>query len=412
MAIPFFSIDLTAKDYLIIVMNIFFPFNKKKVEDKFKVVLSDRYPNKFISLMPSGRLGFYLTMKFLFKENDLILFSSMSFPLYVKIARQLKLRVKLIDVSENDLIINYENLKNIEEDCKGLVITHLFGFPCQIEKILEICKKKNIKMIEDCAQSFGSKFNGIETGNFGEAGIISTSLLKTPTTLSGGFLVTENKILHNEVERWLEKELSNNFFDKFKLFIKIVVFLLNSYPRVYSILSDKIFFFLKKYQPRTYRKILYSGMGMKNVTFDPKERPKLSKFQISMGLSQLHRCEEMKLKRRRNSQYLQSKLVNSKKIKVINDHFSSNWNHQYFVIKINKDFDKIFNKIFENGVHIMDENVWDCSKYNFKIENKEKDFEVGRKYDGSLIRIQNNSFLKIKEIDKIASIIIKTCDEI
>ena len=68
-------------------------------------------------------------MKFLFKPNDLVIFSSMSFPLYIKIAKQLNLRVKLIDVSKSDLNINIELLNNINDNCKGIVVTHLFGNP-------------------------------------------------------------------------------------------------------------------------------------------------------------------------------------------------------------------------------------------------------------------------------------------
>ena len=169
----------------------------------------------------------------------------MSFPLYIKIAKQLGMRIKLIDVSDKDLNINYENFAEIDEDCKGMIVTHLFGNPCEIEKIKNFCEK-NIILIEDCAQSFDSSFNGIETGNFGEAGIISTSLLKIPTTLSGGILVTSNQELHKNTNQWLENNLSNNFFEKFKLFLKVFIFILNSYPKIYSILSDKVFFFLKK----------------------------------------------------------------------------------------------------------------------------------------------------------------------
>ena len=405
MAIPFFSIDLKAKDFFLIIRNIIFPFNKKKLENELKKKLSLRYPNKFISLLPSGRLGFYLTIKYLFKPNDLIIFSSMSFPLYIKIAKQLGMKVKLIDVSDKDLNINYENFSEIDEECKGIVVTHLFGNPCEIEKIKNFCEKKNIILIEDCAQSFDSSYNGIETGNFGEAGIISTSLLKIPTTLSGGILVTSNQELHKNANQWIENNLSNSLLEKFKLFIKIFIFILNSYPRIYSILSDKIFFFLKKYNPRIYRKILYSGMGMKNNTFDPKERPHLSKYQIAIGLSQIERCEEMTYVRRKNSQYLQQILSNSNNIKVINDHSTNNWNHQYFVIKIKSNFQKTLNKIFSKGIHTMDENVWDCSAYEFKIENQKAKFEITKNYDGTLLRIQNNSFLNNKQIEHIAKII-------
>ena len=50
----------------------------------------------------------------------------------------------------------------------------------------------------------------------------------------------------------------------------------------------------------------------------------------------------------------------------------------------------------------MDENVWDCSRYNFDIENKNDLFPTTRMVNGKLLRIQNNSFLNKKDIKKIA----------
>lgn len=411
MAIPFFSIDLSTKDYFRLIINILNPFNKKKLLNKLKEKISTRFPNRYISILPSGRLGFYLTMKFLFKPNDLVIFSSMSFPLYIKIAKQLKIRVKLIDVSEHDLNINVNLLDNIDDECKGLVVTHLFGNPCEIKKIQDICKKKNIKLIEDCAQSFDSKYDGIDTGNFGDVGIISTSLLKIPTTLSGGIIITKDKKFNDQVCEWVEKNLNNDYIKKLKLFVKISLFIINSYPIFYSLLSDKIFSFLKNFNPRIYRKILYSGMGMKNIVFDPKERPNLTKFQLAIGISQIDRCKFMTEKRQKNSQYLQSKFKNLKNIKVINDHFKEGWNHQYFVIHIKDKFEKRVNKIFDSGIHAMDENVWDCRKYNFEIENINSNFEITEKYNKSLLRIQNNSFLSKKDIDKITNTVIKVSNE-
>ena len=406
MALPFFSIHLKLKDYIDIIINLIFPFNKKKLEIKLIQILSTRYPNKYISILPSGRLGFYLTLKELFKPNDLIAFSSMSFPLYVKIAKQLNLKVKLIDIDKKDLNINVEYVKNLDENCKGLVVTHLFGNPCDIEEIKDICNKKNIILIEDCAQSFDSKYNGIETGNFGDAAVVSLSLLKIPTTLSGGILITSHKLLHSKTEDWITNNLSNNFFLKLKLFFKILIFILNSYPKIYSILSDKIFFFLKKNNPRIYRKILYSGMGMKNLPFDPKERPKLSKFQLKIGINQIKDSLDMKIIRRKHSRYLQARLEKSKKIKIINNHYKGDWNHQYFVIFIKENFNNVYNNIFKKGIHVMDENVWDCSEYNFELENKFSEHENTKKFNKGLLRIQNNSFLNIKQIEHIADVIL------
>ena len=102
MAIPFFSIDLEKKDIFNIFKNITFPFNVKKSRIEITKLLEERFKNKYINLLPSARLGFFLALKKKFKENDEVIFSSMSFPLYIKIANQLKLKVKLVDVEKKN----------------------------------------------------------------------------------------------------------------------------------------------------------------------------------------------------------------------------------------------------------------------------------------------------------------------
>ena len=403
MSIPFFSIDLNFKDIFNLAKNIIFPFNKEKSKLEIEKILTKRFPDKNVVLLPSARLGFYLSLKNFFKENDEIIFSSMSFPLYVKIAKQLDLKIILVDVLEKDLNIDVSKIEEkINKNTKAIIATHLFGYPCEIEKIKNICKKHNLLLIEDCAQSFNSKIKNIETGNFGDVGITSTSLLKIPTTLSGGILISKNKELVNKVNEWQEINLKNNMSLKFKLFIKVILSILNSYPKIYSMLSDKIFNFLFKYNPKIYRKILYSGMGVKELKYDPLERPKLLKYQITTGISQVNRCNEMNKIRKMHSVFFQETFKKHDNIVVINNHFEDEWNHQYFVILIKKDFDKINKELFRLGIHAMDENVWDCSKYNFNIENKNELFPVTEMVNGKLLRIQNNSFLNKKNIQEIA----------
>ncbi len=407
MAIPFFSLDLKISDLFNLSKDILFPFNKNKKKEELRQLLQNRYPDKYITLLPSGRIGLYLTLKFLFNKNDEIIFSSMSFPLYIKIAIQLGLKIRLVDVSSDDLNIDYSKIEaEVNEKTKGIVVTHLFGNPCEIKKIKDICDRKNLILIEDCAQSFNSKVDNIETGNFGDVGIVSTSLLKIPTMLSGGILVTKKKDLNIKINDWLDKNLKKNFFLKLKLFVKVILSILNSYPKIYSLLSDKIFNFLKNYNPRIYRNILYSGMGMKNKIFDPQERPVLSKYQLSVGISQLKRCEEMNMKRKKNSLYFEEKLKDNQNIRVVNNHKTDNWNHQYFVILVKNNFEEFYKKLFNSGVHVMDENVWDCTKYDFEIENKNNSFSVTNKVNGNLLRIQNNSFLKKRQIEFIVEKII------
>ena len=410
MSIPFFSIDLNLKEKFIFYFSLFNIFSKKiHLEDHLK----NQYPNRYINLLPSGRLGFYLSLLYLFKEGDEVIFSSMSFPLYIKIAIQLKLKVKLIDVNSHDCNINTSILeKTITNKTKGVVITHLFGNICNNKEIEKILEKRKIHLIEDCAQSYGSLYQGKLVGNLGTISIFSTSLLKTPTTLSGGFTVSRDPNFKFFVDKWVDDNLSKNPQKIFSIYVKSLIFILNSRPLIYSILTDKTFKFIQQFNPRTYRKILYSGMAVNNSHFDPKERPKLLNYQFSTGLSQFLRDQSMKKRRIDNAIYIFEKIKHLEFISFLTPDKDSISNMQYFVILVNKDYNVFFNELFKRGIHAMEENVWNCLDYNLDIENKLDSFDQAKQINKRLIRIQNNSFLKKKHLDKIIKGIIEAHEHI
>jgi len=62
-----------------------------------------------------------------------------------------------------------------------------------MDRIMKICNKYNIFLIEDAAESLGAKFNGKFTGTFGDIGIFSFNGNKIITTSGGGIVVSDNK---------------------------------------------------------------------------------------------------------------------------------------------------------------------------------------------------------------------------
>ncbi|MBW3544678.1 MAG: LegC family aminotransferase [Bacteroidetes bacterium] len=72
---------------------------------------------------------------------------------------------------------------------------HSFGFPCEIDNILEVCKHWNIPVVEDAAESLGSYYNNQHTGSFGLVGTFSFNGNKTVTCGGGGVIVTNNEKL-------------------------------------------------------------------------------------------------------------------------------------------------------------------------------------------------------------------------
>ncbi len=75
---------------------------------------------------------------------------------------------------------------------KACVPMHTFGHPAEIESIIEICNRFQISVIEDAAESLGSKFKNKHTGTFGQFGILSFNGNKTITTGGGGMILTND----------------------------------------------------------------------------------------------------------------------------------------------------------------------------------------------------------------------------
>lgn len=72
------------------------------------------------------------------------------------------------------------------------VPVHTFGHPCRIDIIASVCRKYNIPLVEDAAESLGSLYNGRHTGTFGQCGVLSFNGNKIITTGGGGIILTED----------------------------------------------------------------------------------------------------------------------------------------------------------------------------------------------------------------------------
>ena len=77
----------------------------------------------------------------------------------------------------------------------AIVPMHTFGYPCKIDKIIEIADRYNIPVVEDAAESLGSFYKGKHTGTFGKFGIISFNGNKIVTSGGGGVILTSDEVL-------------------------------------------------------------------------------------------------------------------------------------------------------------------------------------------------------------------------
>lgn len=100
------------------------------------------------------------------------------------------------------------SLKALEEafekypEVKAVLVVHLYGLSADMDRIMDICKKHNVAVIEDAAESLGTYYKGKHTGSFGDYGIFSFNGNKIITTSGGGMLVSNNEERIAKVRFW------------------------------------------------------------------------------------------------------------------------------------------------------------------------------------------------------------------
>ena len=87
-------------------------------------------------------------------------------------------------------------------DVKAVLIVHLYGISADMDRIMDICRKHDVAVIEDAAESLGCTYKGKQTGTFGDYGVFSFNGNKIITTSGGGMLVSDNEEKIAKVRFW------------------------------------------------------------------------------------------------------------------------------------------------------------------------------------------------------------------
>jgi len=178
------------------------PLAALNLENAFKKYLSARYAFSF----NSGRSALYTIMKALdIKEGDEVFlqaFTCNAVPNPVLWAGGMP---GYIDIDES-LNIDPEDLeKKISLRLhqgrlpKAVIVQHTLGVPARIDKILEIARRHNLIVIEDCAHALGAKYKGNLVGTFGDIAFFSFGRDKVISSVWGGMITTNSENLANKI---------------------------------------------------------------------------------------------------------------------------------------------------------------------------------------------------------------------
>lgn len=166
--------------------------------DKFESELAVHFSGKSVLAVNSGTSALHLAIILAgIEDGDEVLVSSFTFAACANVILYERAIPIFID-SENeswnldpDLLESY--LESVSNLPKAIIVTHLFGMPADIIRIVDIAKRYGIKVIEDAAEALGSCVNGQQVGGLGDYGILSFNGNKIITTSAGGALICEKE---------------------------------------------------------------------------------------------------------------------------------------------------------------------------------------------------------------------------
>ena len=199
------------KKYLMNCINSSFVSYVGNYVSLFEKKLVQYTKSKYAVATSSGTSALHLILKYLdIGENDEVLMPTATYiataaaviycnstPNFVDIENEnlgicpKKLKSYLIRISKKKGKFYYN--KKSGKKIKALIVVHLYGFPSKILEIRKVCKKFNIKVIEDAAEALGSFYKKKHLGTFSDAGILSFNGNKTITCGGGGAIITNNK---------------------------------------------------------------------------------------------------------------------------------------------------------------------------------------------------------------------------
>lgn len=103
---------------------------------------------------------------------------------------------RLVDIDETFCMSAEDLEKKINSRSKVILYIHMSGVMGNIDKIMQIAQKNNLKVLEDCAQAVGATLHGKAAGAFGDIAIYSFQLNKNMTSGEGGMIVCDNEELY------------------------------------------------------------------------------------------------------------------------------------------------------------------------------------------------------------------------
>ena len=174
--------------------------------NQFEIELAAKVGSKDAAALSSGTAAIHLALKAAgVGEGDIVFCPTLTFSATANPIIYQNATPVFIDSDYETWNMDPEALEKAFKKypkVKAVIVVHLYGLSADMDKIMEVCKKHNVVVIEDAAESLGTYYKGRHTGTIGDCGIFSFNGNKIITTSGGGMLVSDNEEIIAKARFW------------------------------------------------------------------------------------------------------------------------------------------------------------------------------------------------------------------
>ena len=165
----------------------------RKFEEEFAKYIGTRRA----VAVSSGTAALHLSLLAIgVKKGDLVITTPATFIATANVITYVGAKPIFVDISLDDYNIDPDRIRKVikkyKEKVRVIIPVHLYGYPCNMNEIMEIAEKYDIYILEDACQAHGAVYKGRKVGSFGDAGAFSFYPSKNMTVCGDGGMVTTN----------------------------------------------------------------------------------------------------------------------------------------------------------------------------------------------------------------------------
>lgn len=330
--------------------------NYGPLEHEFQTNLKNLFNAKNVELFSNGHTSLDLALKALDLEGEVIT-TPFTFASTTQAIIENNLKPVYADVEEEYYNINTENIESlITEDTCAIMPVHVFGNPCEVEKIERIAKEHDLKVIYDAAHAFGVKIGNNPIVKYGDMSMLSFHATKVFNTIEGGALIFDDDELSYKL-----KALKN-----------------------FGITPDK-------------EEVRFLG-----------KNGKMNEFEAAMGLCNLNNLDNVIHERSLiYNHYLEclEDLEDAGELKVIRPKANVDYNYAYFTIKLNgvEERDYLMDKLAEYNVFAKKYFYPPCNE--FPAYDFERNTPIAKGVSDSILSLPMYYGLSLDDVGQICEII-------